>query len=258
MKYIKYAFIVLILLGIFFILLYMLYQQHNKPSNKIDNIMNKIHDNKQGVTSNEYGNKPESLENTNNFKNVVADKTIVLFTETEITLDMTMEELKEKLPPHCLDLLKFENDMLKSVNIIAGYPIQSHEFWNGFNICIKEDRIRYLRYYAVDWDSDFSEVGVYNLDDAVKKIESLFEHLKNQLGSIYNRRIIRSGSIHEIMYAWERKNDWVAFIPNSIPDEKMSHLYQVFIFPTKEEMEQQFSTATHRVPPNFKIWLDDI
>jgi len=237
--------------------LYYGYHQKNKPRIKSEIVMAKKHGIKQNDTSDEYGNKPESLGNANNVNQMEAEKAIVLFTETEITLDMTMEELKEKLPPHCLDLPKFEESKIKFKSVHAGYPIESHEFWNGFGIFIENDTIKNLRYYAVDWDSDFSKIGVYNLDDGVKKIESLFEQLKNQLGPIEIRRVIRSGELHEIMYAWKRENDWVVFLPTSIIDEDMMDLYKVYIVSTKEELEKQFPTDTRKVPPNFKIWLDE-
>ena len=257
MKFYKLFVIVFFLFGVFFYLLYYGYHQNKKPRFKNENVMNKKQDIQQGVTPNEYGIKPEFFGKTNNVKKIEVNKVIVLFTETNITLDMTMEELTDKLPPHCLDLPKFDDSKIKFKSVHAGYPIQSHEFWTGFSIFIENDTIKHFRYYTDSWDSDFSEVGVYNLNDAVQKIESLLEQLKNQLGPIDIRRVVRRGERHEIMYAWKRENDWVVFIPNSNFNEKMMYLYEVYIISTIEELDKQFPTDTRKVPPNFKIWLDE-
>jgi len=116
------------------------------------------------------------------------------------------------------------------------------------NVGFKRDIVQYLQYGAIksydteEGKSPFGNLGINNNDDAVKKINLLFEHLQNEFGSTYENKFAHFNSdLNVFVYIWKRKNDWVVFAPYALHnDNSFLYPYDLYIFPTKESMKEKF------------------
>jgi hypothetical protein len=192
----------------------------------------------------------------------IVDNTMELFPLTNIKLGMTMDELKAQYVemdiPFPFSEERFEN--LKRLNTWAtyGHPIESHVFWNALGIRIEDGKIKTLFYQVTSRRENFHDMGIYDLNDQIQMNESLFEHLKHELGPPFDRNIMSSFNNHFIMHFWKRENDWVAYAPALNPSKLLTMWgpYQVYILPTREAIEKNYQKIDGTVPDDVTLWLD--
>ena len=124
---------------------------------------------------------------------------------------------------------------------------------------IKDGEVNSLTYRTL-YIIDVQKSADRNLGDVTDAIKILFEQLKQQLGSAFEREILVFPNENRVpMSVWKREKDIVAFFHTPISQwEKDGYFYQLMILPTEDALGKQFQTATDSHPEDVNLWLDSV
>jgi len=80
--------------------------------------------------------------------------------------------------------------------------------------------------------------------------------LKLELGSEFHKKTVRVVDSRQALYVWERENDLVAVIFDSMLFYQwQASSFSLYIFPNEDEMRKRFSTIGDRDPNDTNLWL---
>ena len=174
-----------------------------------------------------------------------------------ITIGMPAEELPDKDPAGNFRHLQD--------NISASCQIQGNKFWTLLFVSTKDAKVKRLTYQSNRYKkSKIDGTDESDFNNAVENVKHLFEQLRQELGSTFEKRILTEISTHfnngrHGIYIWQRENDVVAFIhtPMTLCTEKGILFYLMDIFPSLEALEEQHPMTTDGVSENIGLWLDE-
>ena len=252
-----------IIFGLFFVMVTVLFtfystQLMDKPvvvKQTVENVT--INDNEKNI--------PETLNNIHSIvtETPIEEHAAILFPRSDITVGMTAEELLEKYK-------KTGNPYTSWYDLINNYKkynlnnfcefIRKNPFWNSITVFIEEGCVQMLRYDIFTPEQKMrEEMGIYSSDDALKKTEDLFEHLKLQLGNEFEKVICRTGNSRAIMFLWEKDEDWVAFIPSPLHWGKADKFgtHRLYIFRERKYLDRYHRTISSDIPEGVTLWLED-
>jgi len=189
--------------------------------------------------------------------NVVADvESTEIFPLSGITVGMTVEDLIRLYPPEQYDFKKTPYDPEED---FIGYEVPANRFWDSLAILIDDSEIEYLGYFYGNTKLFRQNPDARDYDKIVQNIKPLFNQLKKELGSTFEKKIIYIDTKTRCaMYVWERENDLVAFTHSPVSEyKKGDHFFcQLVIAPTAEVLGMYNNITTDSLPEDALLWAD--
>ena len=183
-----------------------------------------------------------------------------IFPFPDITLGMSSKALLEKYPTKKTLFSKTNDDKILERGMLM-YDIPENKFWDTLAIQIEETKIISLCYFNLNKNPLSHNLGTHDFDNVVKNVSPLFQQLRQQLGTKFEKKIRygeRGTETRCAMYIWKRENDVVAFSHSPVSQYKKGDLFecQLTVVPTYEYLGVIRQLATDSVPEDAALWAD--
>ena len=177
---------------------------------------------------------------------VFAEKSEV-FPLSDITIGMSSKTLLEKYSTEEILFSKKDNNQILEQGGIF-YDILTNQYWSVLCVNIDNAKVKSLCYL-----ND-------NPDNVVKNINSLFNQLKQQLGTVFEKQVacfsLQQGSIRCATYIWKRGEDMIVFSHSPVSQYKKGDDFvcQVVVMSQSETLCSLL--ATDSLPEDALLWAD--
>ena len=172
-----------------------------------------------------------------------------LFPMSDITVGMSSKEFMDKYPAEKF-LFEPKTDEQGLVRGIAIYEFRRNKFWDMLWVGIDHSNVEVLHYLKSGGNNR-----------AIKNIKPVFEHLKQQLGETFEKKVTygETGKTRCAMYIWERENDVVVFAHSPVSQYKKGDFSfrQLTIAQKVEYIGMLYENrATDSLPEDELLWAD--
>ena len=182
-----------------------------------------------------------------------------LFPMPEIFLGMSSQEVLEKYPTEDRLFCK-ENDGNNLAEGILNYWVTTNKFWDSLGVSIEDSKVAGMVYVYFGNRLQPQDAKSDDGEKRIKNIKPLFEQLREQLGSTFEKRVIhrlaRTEKVRSAMYVWAREKDVVVFLhtPIALHKKGIHFEYQLNIESTLDIFASEM--ATDSLPEDELLWAD--